>query len=294
MTRTKEDWFLLLTLAGVWGTSFAANAVAVASIAPATVVWGRLWIAAILLLVLARAAGWALPARGAVWGRLVVLGLLGNALPFFLITWGQQRIDSGLAGVLMAVMPVATMVLAHLFVPGERLHARGVFGFTLGFGGVVLLVGPSALGELGGGGPELMAQLAVLGGALCYAANTIVARNLEPMHVVVSAGTTLAIAALVMTPAGIAGIDPNLGEDGWALACVIWMGLVSTALATVIYFRIVSTAGPTFLSLINYLIPLIALAVGVTVLGEPLEPRALGALGLILGGVALSQAGTSD
>ncbi|MFT4572588.1 MAG: drug/metabolite transporter (DMT)-like permease [Hyphomicrobiaceae bacterium] len=291
MHRHRRDWVLLVALAVIWGTSFAANRVAVGVFTPGTVVWGRLGIAAVLLLALARGAGLSMPRGRGVWLHLALLAVVGNALPFFLISWGQQRIDSGLAGVLMAVMPLATMLLAHVFVEGERLHRRGLTGFLLGFVGIVALVGPEALSGIGDGRTAVVAQIAVLGGALCYAANTIFARHLAPMHILVSSASTLAIAAAIMTPVGISGIWAQPVWDPVGLANVVWLGVFSTALATVIYFRIVTTAGPTFLSLINYLIPVIAVVVGVVALAETPEPRMLVALVVILLGVGLSQRG---
>jgi drug/metabolite transporter (DMT)-like permease len=175
---TIYDWTLLIVLALIWGSSFLVIKIAVSAFGPLTIVAGRLGIAAVILLLIARVAGLQLPRSATIWRHLIVLALVGNALPFFLITWGQARIDSGLAGILMAIMPLATLLLAHFFVPGEHLTPRRITGFVLGFGGIVVLIGPSSLLVLGGGGSDFVRQLAVLAGALCYAVNAILARRL--------------------------------------------------------------------------------------------------------------------
>jgi drug/metabolite transporter (DMT)-like permease len=287
---TAYDWTLLGLLVAMWGTSFLFTKIAVASIPPATLVAARLAIAALMLTALASVAGLSLPPAGAIWARFFSLGLVGNALPFFLISWGQERIDSGLAGILMAIMPLATLVLAHFWVRGERMTRRRLAGFGLGFAGIVVLTGPEALLQLGGAATDIARQLAVLGGALCYAVNAIMARRMPPMHVlVVSAGVTITASALMVPVAVIADVPWRLSPSALSAAAAVWLGVVSTATATIVYFRIITAAGPTFLSLINHLIPVVALVSGVVVLGEQPPLSSLTALVIILSGIALSQ-----
>jgi drug/metabolite transporter (DMT)-like permease len=289
--RTSTDWILLLILALIWGTSFLFTKVAVHATAPATIVLARVFTGAVTLTLLLFAAGLRFPPPGKIWVQFVALGIMGNALPFFLITWGQHGIDSGLAGILMAIMPLATLLLAHYFVDGERMTTRTAVGFIGGFAGIVVLVGPSALRELGGTRSDIERQAAVLAGALCYAINVVLARRLPPTHVLVvsaatlSAATFVMLATLTMQGHGLAAMLPT----SRSLPSVLWLGFMSTAAATLIYFRIIASAGATFLSLINYLIPVIAVVAGTMLLGEQLDASALLALALILGGVALSQ-----
>ncbi len=290
--RPLPHWLLLAALVAMWGSSFMFTKVAVSALPPETVVAGRLVIAAAGLTALLFALGKSLPGGRRPWLFFLALAVLGNALPFWLISWGQQRIDSGLAGILMAIMPLTTLVLAHFFVAGERLNPIRLAGFVLGFFGIVALVGPDALLELETGGTALLSELSVLGGAVCYAVNTIVARRRpdgDPL--VAGAGVTL-LASVIMVPLAVAGGPPAIAAIPAAAAlAVAVLGIVSTALAAVVYFKLVSVAGPTFVSLINYLIPLWAVVVGMVFLGETPEWRALGALALILSGIALSEAG---
>jgi drug/metabolite transporter (DMT)-like permease len=289
--RPPTHWLLLVALVAMWGSSFMFTKIAVSALPPETVVAGRLAIAGAGLTALLFALGKALPGGRRLWLFFLAMAVLGNALPFWLISWGQQRIDSGLAGILMAIMPLTTLVLAHFFVAGERLSPIRLAGFVLGFIGIVVLVGPDALLELEVGGTALLSELAVLSGAVCYAINTIVARRRPDSNPLVAGAGVMLLASVIMVPLALAGGPPAISEiPGAAALAVAVLGIVSTALATVVYFKLVSAAGPTFLSLINYLIPLWAVVVGMVFLGETPEWRALGALALILSGIALSEA----
>ena len=290
--RPLLHWLLLAALVAMWGSSFMFTKVAVSALPPETVVAGRLVIAAAGLTALLFALGKTLPGGRRPWLFFLALAVLGNVLPFWLISWGQQRIDSGLAGILMAIMPLTTLVLAHFFVADERLNPIRLGGFVLGFLGIVALVGPDALLELEVGGTALLSELSVLGGAVCYAVNTIVARHRPDGDPLVAGTGVMILASAIMLPLAFAGGPPAIAAiPATAALAVAVLGIVSTALATVVYFKLVTAAGPTFVSLINYLIPLWAVVVGMVVLGETPEWRALGALALILSGIALSEAG---
>ena len=247
-------------------------------------------LAAASLWMLVTFLGHSLPRSRRLWLHCAVMAVVGNALPFFLITWGQQGIQSGLAGILMAVMPLTTLVLAHFTVPGERATGRRAVGFALGFLGIVVLMGPDALRELGGSGSELLSQLAVLSGAVCYAANTIIARKLPATHPLVASTCVMLVASALMVPIAAVLDQPwRLAPPAIGLASLLWLGLASTALATVVYFTLIASAGPTFVSLMNYVIPVVAVAAGVALLGEEPELAHLLALLLILAGIAWSQ-----
>jgi drug/metabolite transporter (DMT)-like permease len=266
------------------------NKIAVATAPPATVVAGRVAIAALVLLAMMRAMRLRLPPLGRDWLSYAVLALLGNALPFFLITWGQKVIDSALAGILMAIMPLTTLLLAHLFVIDETLSRNRLAGFTLGFVGIVVLMGPAALAGLGGSPLQIVSQLAVLCGALCYAVNSVIARLTVRSNFLVASAATLLIAAMVMMPLALALDRPwSLSPSAISVASMVWLGIGPTAIATICYFTLVSSAGPTFMSLVNYLTPLVAVFAGVALLHEHPGAAAYTALILILTGIAVSQ-----
>jgi drug/metabolite transporter (DMT)-like permease len=288
--RTLTEWALLLTLVAMWGSSFMFNKLGVATVPPLALVACRLTIGAAVLLVLLYAKGLRLPPPGAVWIAYTVLGVVGNALPFFLITWGQQTIDSALAGILMAAMPLATLVLAHFLVHGERMTAPRIGGFALGFLGIVLLMEPAAVAGIGGAALQVISQLSVLCGALCYAANSVMARLLVRSDFLVASTGTLLVSSVIVIPLTLALDTPwTLQPSASSVAAIVWLGVGPTAIATILYFRLISSAGPTFMSLVNYLSPAVAVFLGVTLLGEQPGVNAYAGLVLILGGIALTQ-----
>jgi drug/metabolite transporter (DMT)-like permease len=174
--RPLKDWTMLLALVALWGSGVTFVKLGVSAVPPATLVAARLTIGAVILVVVVRALGHTFPPLGRAWLPYVVIALVGNCLPFWFITWGQQHIDSALAGILMGVMPLVTLILAHRFAPGERMTAQRLGGFALGFLGVVVLMGPAALSGLAGTQLTAMAQASVLCGAICYAANSVITR----------------------------------------------------------------------------------------------------------------------
>ncbi len=190
----------------------------------------------------------------------------------------------------MAVMPIVTLVLAHFFVDGERLNWAKGCGFALGFAGVVILMGPSNILAFGGSGSSLLAQLAIIGGAICYAVNTIIARFCPLRDSLVIAACTACAANIFVLPITFGELPASVGAlDGRSLMALATLGVVSTALAPLVYFKLIRLAGPSFLSTMNYLIPLWAVLIGMIFLGETPAWSALAALALILSGIGLSQ-----
>jgi len=285
---------MLVALTVMWGSAFALTKAAVASLDPGQVVLGRLAVGALILLLawaVARRARW--PRGTRLWVFFVLIAVIGNVIPFSLISWGQQFIDSGLAGLLMAIMPLFTLVLAHFMVPGERLTPSRVVGFAVGLAGVAILLGPDISGAGQAGVQFVSATLAVLLAALCYAVSAILSRLRPPSDVISSATATTVIGATVMllvvrpdTPLpGIIAATPQ------ALAALVLLGVFSTAIAAVVYFRLIERAGPAFVSQLNYLIPVWAVVLGAALFDERPTSSDYLAMVVILTGIALSQRG---
>ncbi|MCW5724279.1 MAG: DMT family transporter [Maricaulaceae bacterium] len=285
-----KDWAGLLFLALIWGGAFALIEVAIEGASPGGVAFGRLALGAVMLGVYAKMRGHRFPPlTDARWLWLLALGFMGNALPFYLTPLGQQSIDSALAGILMAVMPLATVALAHVFA-NEKMTARGLTGFLVGFAGVVILMGPAALRDLGG--PAFLGQLAVLGAALAYAVNVIIARRTPPMPASIAAAGMLIGGALLSAPLGIAEfIAAGARFDAAAWGAVALLGVGPTAIASVIYIRIIASAGAGFMAMINYLVPVVAVITGVAVMGERPEASALAGFAVILAGLFIARGG---
>ena len=241
------DWLCLASLAALWGSSFAVIEIGLRGLTPTWLVAVRIGVAVCLLNLLRRSRGLALPPlRGGPWGRLAALAVFGNLLPFLLISWGQREVESGVAGVLMATTPLLTLGLAHRFVPGEGITARKTLGFPLALVGVALLLGvaPGNVDRVGG-----WHQGAVLLGAGCYAANTVLARRLPAMPLLTTASAVFLLAFAVALP--VAGALDGFAvttNSGVAFGAAIWLGVGPTALATLIHLRVVRSAGAAFAS----------------------------------------------
>lgn len=276
---------MLLLLVALWGTSFMFTAIAVETVDPVAVVFYRLALGAIVLGLVIWARGETLPLTWRAWGAFGLMSIVGNALPFFLIAWGQQSVDSGVAGMLMAVMPLLTMVLAHYTVENEKLNRYKLIGFGLGITGVILLLGP----VFGGGGREFISGLAIFCAALSYAVNTILIKRLPRFGPMVGACGVLIMASLLMFPFWLAaaGDNDNISQD--SMVSVIWLGIGPTGIATIVLFSVIDRAGPTFLSTINYLIPAVAFFCGAWLLDEPVSWMHFAALAAILGGIGITR-----
>lgn len=287
--RDGIDWIMLLALVAMWGTSFYFVEVALRTMTPLTLAAVRISLAAALLFAAMRALRLPAPRHSKAWGFFFVLALTGYCVPFFLIAWGQQHIDSGLAGIIVGFMPLATLFMAHRYVNGEHLTRAKLSGFVLGFAGLLVLLAPDATAQWTDSGAVWLGQLACLGAAVCYAANSVVTKRMPATQALVASAWTTTIAAAIMLCAALALDEPwQLQPDAPAIAASLWLGVGPTAIATIVFFRLIARAGPTFMSTANYLNPAVALVVGAMFLGESISTSALAALGLILGGIALA------
>jgi len=282
-----RDWAALILLTVLWGSAFAFIKHSVQTLPPAALILVRIGLAALLL------TGWALlrghrlpPLNDRRWLWFAGLGFFGNTLPFFLVSWGQQHIDSALAGILVATMPLATVAMAHVFVPGEHLTMRRLTGVVTGFAGVVLLLGPAALSDLGGA--DVWAQLGVVAAAVCYGINAILARLIPSTSPLVSGAGMLICGTLFALPLGLASLAGTTGIEPTAWLAVIWLAAGPTALASVVLMQVAGTAGPNFLAIANYLTPIAAMVTGL-VIGETIGWNAVAALAVILTGVWLAR-----
>lgn len=276
---------LLLLLATIWSSSFMFIKVAVQTISPITLSFGRVALAALVVGVYVIVRGDGLPRDARTWLAACMIGLIGNALPFSLIHWGEQTVDSGLAAVLMGVMPVAVALMAHFAADSDKLTPSRALGIGIGFMGLVVLVGWEALG---GVGSAIAAQLALISAALSYAVTTIVVRRVSHLTGGPMAVATLVCGAAMLLPLALLFESPLMLQPDWpSLFSLVTLGVLSTGVATLMYFRLIRTLGATTFAQINYLIPMMGVAWGALVLGE--QPRLSQAVSLvlILTGVAL-------
>lgn len=284
--RNTSDYALLLFLGVAWGSAFLFTKLAIDTIPPITLTAGRAWIGALMMIAVALVLRHSLPRGGRIWFMLLAMGITGSALPLSLIAWGQVSISSGLAAILIGTVPLITVVLAHFAVQDDRLSWPKLAGVILGLGGLVVLIGPSALAGLG---DSLWRQLAVFGGACSFAVTILLARAVREVSPAVSSAVVLGFAALVASALGFTFEQPlRLDPTASALLAMLALGILSTGAGNLAFYRLSRTAPPSFVSLSDYLIPAVALTWGALLLGEPFTLRIAGALALILGGVAVA------
>ncbi|MEM7043578.1 MAG: DMT family transporter [Pseudomonadota bacterium] len=288
--RPLSHWLLLLTIVALWGSAFGVTELAIEAFTPTALVTGRMILAAALLTLVAAFRGQPFPKTARFWIFCLGMAIAGNCLPFWLISKAQLQIDSGLAGILMSIMPLTTLLLAHLFVPGETLSGGKLIGFLLGFVGIIVLIGPEALLELQGQGTAFWAQVGTLFAAFCYATNAIIARHRPPADPIVAAAGTMIVGAVIMLPLGVWDLPAQtLNASASGLIAALALAILASAVAPVVFLRLIALAGPSFVAFINYLIPLWAVLIGILLLSEQPRWTALLALALILGGLALSE-----
>ncbi len=286
-TSSRNDYLLLGLLALIWSTSFILIKIGVASVGPFTLTSVRLWVAAAVLMVLLLITGRRLSFSRQTIQLYLVIGLLGNTLPFSLISLGEVTVSSSMAAVLMGIMPISTFVLAHIFIPAEPMSGRKLFGVLMGFSGLIALVGMSALGAVGS---EPLGQLAVLSGALCYSLSAVYVRQRGMSGSVEAATGVSIVAALASVPLAFWLEDPTTMQPSvGAIWATLALGAIHTAVAALIYFRTIRSLGAVVFAQINYLIPVLGSIWGVLLLGESLGWRVVLSLGLVLGGIYFVQ-----
>lgn len=279
---TRSDWLLLLLLSLLWGGSFVFVEVALRGLPVLSIVWGRVALAAVILAIALWGMGVAMPPRAA-WPALLVMGFLNNAVPFTLFVLAQGQITGALASILNATTPLLTVVVAHFATTDERLTPAKGIGLALGFAGVVVMLG----GATGTG--EIWAKLACLGAALSYALAGVWGRRFRRMGVppLATAFGQVAASTLILAPIWLLIDQPSHlpfpGTD--VIAAMIGIAVLSTALAYLIFFRLLASAGATRLSLVTFLIPASATALGIAFLGEELMARHVAGFVLIAGGL---------
>ncbi len=288
---TPKSWAMVAALGLIWGGTFLVIELALEGITPFWLAAARISFAALLILAIWQAKGgklWLSDQQS--WGSLIAVGALSTAVPFMLLSWGQQFVTSGFAGVSMAAVALIVLPMAHVWVPGERMTLRRALGFLIGFAGILILIGVQAF-ESSGAKWETFGRIACLMAASCYAVSSVIMRRLPAIDSIgLSAVPLLIGAALVVPLAFLAEGTPPM-PDHRTIMILAFLGLVPTAGATFLRVYVIRTAGPVFMSLTNYQVPVWSVVLGALILGEPLPSSLLLALVLILSGVALSQYG---
>ncbi len=278
-------WVRIAVLALLWGSGFLWIKLALTGLSPVHLTLIRCALGALTLLAMAFATGQRLPRDRRTWGRLVVAAFFCNALPFALFGIGERTVDSGVAGVMNATTPLWSLLIGVLLGTDRRLGPARLLGLALGFAGVLVIFAPwQQAGLLSGG------ALALLGAGLSYAiAFAYMARKLPPggAPLALSAAQLMTATALTALALPVSGPAPHLNPT--ALVAVVVLGVFGTGITFYLNYRVLTDEGPTAAATVGYLLPVVSVALGALVLGEPLTPRIVGGMVIVLAAVGLTR-----
>ena len=283
----RLDWLLFVLLGFFWGSSYLFIKIGVeAGLEPFTLVTLRLLIGGLLLAAVVAVARERLPRSPRTYANLLVMGVLNVALPFSLITWAEQSVDSALAAILTAPVPLFVILIASVFLRNEHITANRLVGLAIGLIGVAVLVGfdPAAVAS-----GELIAEIALIGAAISYAAGGVYAkRTMRGLRPMIPALFQVAFAFLIAgTLALIFERPAEMRLTTEAIFAVVWLGLLGSGLAYLVFFRLLDRWGATRTSMVAYTLPVVGIILGALVLNEAVDARLLIGTALVIGGIFL-------
>ncbi|MBT4003261.1 MAG: EamA family transporter [Chloroflexi bacterium] len=265
-----KDWLAFIGLSLAWGTSFLWIKIAVEEISPFSLVVLRILfgIIGLLVVIAVRKPKW--PKQNKQWLALAVIGVINVAVPFMLITWGEQYIDSGLASVLNGSVPLFSVILAHFYLTDDRLNWMKMIGVLVGFSGVVVLVYKDIQSGIQN---NLLGQGAVLLAAIFYAISSVyIRKNTKGIDTIVQAILPLMAADLFLViSAPLIGGNFEMPTLPMTWVAVLWLGLVGSCVAYLLYYYLIHSVGPSRATMVTFTFPVIGVILGVSFLGEPLH-----------------------
>ncbi len=295
-------WLLFTMMVIVIGSNYVLINLTVSTITPFSAAAGRALLALAALLPLMKMMGERPPAileidesvgelrLNRMWRYLLLVSSLAVALPFVLLAWAQQYVDASLTAIIVAVMPLTTVAVAPAIVATETWTLHKIIGFVLGFLGIAVLMGLDALNALGGDTVTIVAQLALLGAAICYGVAAVFVQRLGRVNPITAATIQNAVAGLLLLPFALILERPwSLSPSLSSVIALILMGIFATGFASMGFFLLVRLAGATFMSLTSYVSPLWAVLLAMVLLGERPGTNAFVALLLILAGLAFTE-----
>lgn len=290
---TAKSWAMIGILGLTWGSTFLVIELALQGIGPAWLAASRIIFAALLMMAIQavrRVPLFTEPGSPRPWGMVIVVALLSSVIPFTLLSWGQQFVTSGFAGVSMAAVTLIVLPLAHWLLPGEQMTLRRVIGFLIGFLGVCVLIGGQAF-DSSGAALEGWGRAACLGAAFCYGISSVLMQRLPSYDPVNLSGVLLVIGAVTIIPGALVAEGLPRGINGETWFWIALLGLIPTAGANVLRVVLIRQSGPVFMSIVNYAVPVFSVLMGWLILSEPLPGTLVLAMILILLGVGISQYG---
>ncbi|MFD2206226.1 DMT family transporter [Kiloniella antarctica] len=289
---TLKDFLLLTFLAAIWGSAFLAIKITVEEVPPATIAASRLLIASIVIYFYMHSRSLHFPKDKAFWRQIIIVSFFSMAAPFAMISWAEKYIASGLTAILMATGPLIALILAHFFSTDDRFTLFKFLGVIIGFSGVMIILGPDSFS---GFGTDVIAQLATMIAAMCYACSGILVRRIKEKSNTVITASILISATLLILPVSLLFEAPwhTLTISSWqSLSALVYLGIIPTALAFVLRFYLIREVGVTFASYVGYLVPFFGVLWGALFLSERLPSTTIIALLLIVSGIAVSRIST--
>ena len=285
------NWFLLLILSAIWGGAFTLNKYSLEIYSPEVIVAGRLIVGALLLVLIILIRNKKIDIKLSDWRYYGFMSMVGIVIPFLLISYGQIKIDSSLAGILMATMPISTILLSHIFLDDESLTGSKLFGFLIAFLGIIILIMPEIffLPEITN---DIFSELMVISGAILYSCSAVYGKKYKITNPLNASTGTIFYSAVAML-LYLFSIETEINDviSYPHIISIASLGIFCTAIATIIYFQILQTSGASFISIMNYLIPIWSIIFGVIFLQEGIYWNYFLGLIIIIYGIKLSQKG---
>ena len=289
MNLVKSNWFLLILLSAIWGGAFTLNKMALDSFTPEVIVAGRLISGSVFLVALIYFLYKRFSINLAQVNYYLFMSLVGIVIPFIAIITGQKNIDSAMAGILMATMPISTILLSHLFLDDEKMNKQKFIGFIISFLGVFILIYRDDLFIDNSISETFESQLLVILGATLYAFAAIYGKKYKITDPLSASTGTILFATFFMTIYLIFIDQSNPSYSNLLLDMnILLLGVLCTAIATVIYFQILQSEGASFISMMNFLIPLWAILFGIIILNDQFSWNYIFGLLVILFGIKLA------
>jgi len=285
-------WIAFVVLGLLWGSSYLWIKIGLESLPPLTLIAGRLTCGFLFLAVVVAVARQELPRSRRQYGHLLVMSIVNIVVPFILISYGERSIDSALASILNATVPLTVIVLAPLILPDEGVTLAKVGGLAVGFVGVIVLVAPGLMSGVGG---NVTGELMMIGSSISYGiGNVYVRRHVRGLRPMIPALFQVGFAAAIIVPLALLVDDPftRVHPAPEAFVAIAWLGFLGSGFAYLCYFTIMAHWGATRTSTVSYLLPVVGIIGGGLVLGDPITPGRIAGTLLVIAGIALVSSGT--
>ncbi len=255
-TPTFVDYFSLMILSAIWGSAFVGIEFALSSFHPFIIAFARISIASIFLLFFVFYKRLSFPRDMKTWRVLLLIGILNNAMPFYLISWGQQYVSASSTAVMLAVGPLVALIMSHFVTHDEKITMYKLIGVVLGFIGVFILLGNDFLD---GNRDSLYGKVAILIAVIGYIVSGFLIRKISHIHTIICSSSMFITATVVMLPFVVFVPLENFSIFSYTFLAIIYLAIIPTASASIIRINLVQKVGVQFMSQVSYLIPMFAI-----------------------------------